>query len=62
MKITARKTHDFIELKVDDNEETVFKSDINDVEQHIYNLLEVATELASFTNKSLQDYIKQFEL
>lgn len=62
MKITARKTHAFIELKVDSVEETVFKSDINDVETHIYNLLYVANDLANFIDKSLQDYVNEMEL
>ena len=62
MKITTRTTHVFIELKVDEVEETVYVSHVSDIEAHIENLLQVADELASYTDKSLTDYIKQFGL
>lgn len=62
MKITTRTTKAFIELKVEEVEETVFASDLSDIEAHIENLLQVAGELAFYTNKSLTDYIKEFEL
>ena len=57
MKITSRKTHTFIELKVDEIETTVYKSNPKEVEDMIYNLLEIVNDLASYTDKSLKDYL-----
>lgn len=60
MKITSRKTHSFIELQVDETETTLFKSH-PEVEGMIYNLLEIANDLASYTDKSLKDYLTFFQ-
>lgn len=61
MIITARKTHAFTELKVDEIETTVFKSDEREIEETIFNLIEVINDIASMNDKSIHDYLKQFE-
>lgn len=61
MKITSRKTHSFIELKVDEIETTVYKSNPIEVKDMIYNLLEIADDLISYTDKSLKDYLTFFQ-
>jgi hypothetical protein len=51
MRLKSRVTHAFIEIKVDEIETTVFKSDKKDVEGMIDNLLDVANDLQRFTDK-----------
>ena len=60
MKITARKTHAFVEIKVDEIETTIFKSDdIEYIEKMIHNLLDVCNDLASFTNMSVKEFVEE---
>lgn len=59
MKLTARKTYSFIEIKTDQSEDTIFKSSQGEIEETIHNLISVAEDLASYTEKSLQDFIKE---
>jgi hypothetical protein len=59
MKLKARKTHSFVEIKVDEIETTIFKSDPKEIEQTIHNLLEVARTLASYTEKSISDFVTE---
>jgi hypothetical protein len=51
MRLKSRVTHAFIEIKVDEIETTVFKSDKKDVEGMIDNLLDVVNDLQRFTDK-----------
>jgi hypothetical protein len=55
MKLTARRTHAFIEIKVDEMETTVFGSSKKEIEDMISNLLDIADDLASYTDMSLKD-------
>ena len=59
MKLTARKTHAFVEIKVDEIETTVSKSDPKEVEEMIQNLLDVVNDLASYTDKSVKDFVEE---
>ncbi len=59
MKITARKTHAFMEIKVDEIETTIFGSSEKEINDMIYNLLDVANDLAGYTNKSVNQYIEE---
>lgn len=61
MKITSRKTHTFIELKLDEIETTVYKSNPKEVDDMIHNLLEIADDLVSYTDKSLKDYLTFYQ-
>lgn len=45
MKIKIRTTHDFIELKVDEIETTIFNSSKQEIESLIENLEETLLEL-----------------
>jgi hypothetical protein len=58
MKLTARTTHAFVEIKVDEIETTVFRSSPKEIEDMIQNLLDVAEDLASYTDMSLKDRIE----
>jgi hypothetical protein len=59
MKLTSRMTHAFIEIKTDERQATVFKSNPKEIEDMIYNLLDVVNDLASYTDKSVMDYVKE---
>jgi len=59
MKITSRKTHEFVEIKVDEIETTIFGSSEKEVEDMIYNLLDIANDLAGYTNKSVKEYVEE---
>jgi hypothetical protein len=59
MKLTSRMTHAFIEIKTDETQTTVFKSNPKEIEDMIYNLLDVVNGLASYTDKSVMDYVKE---
>jgi hypothetical protein len=52
-------THAFIEIKTDETQTTVFKSNPKEIEDMIYNLLDVVNGLASYTDKSVMDYVKE---
>jgi len=57
MILTHRKTHDFVDIKVDEIETTIFKSDKRDAENMIRNLLDVIDSLMDYTDKSIEDFI-----
>jgi len=57
MKLTYRKTHDFVDIKVDEIETTIFKSDMQEAERVIRNLLEVIDSLMDYTDKSISEFI-----
>ena len=57
MILTHRKTHDFVDIKVDEIETTIFKSDKKEAENMIRNLLDVIALLMDYTDKSIEDFI-----
>lgn len=60
MELKARKTHAFIEVKVDEVETTIFKSDQDGIADMIYNLLNVVNDLAEYTGKSVSEYVNEY--
>ena len=61
MILKQRLTHNFIEIKVDEIETTLFKSDKKDVEQMIYNLLDVVNDLARLIGKDFSSSMEDVE-
>ena len=61
MILKQRLTHNFIEIKVDEIETTLFKSDKKDVEQMIYNLLDVVDDLARLIDKDFSSSMEDIE-
>jgi len=59
MEIKVRRTHGFIELKVDEIETTIFKSDPKEIEDMIKHLLDVVDDLASYTDKSVKEFVEE---
>jgi len=60
MKITTRiSASGFIELKVDEIETTIFKSDENELENTIFNLLQVVEDLSSVAGKDFYFELKK---
>ena len=60
MKITTIKSHGFIEIIVDDSQETIFKSNPEEASELIENLLSVIDDLSKYTNKSVREYVDEF--
>lgn len=60
MELKTRTTHAFIEVKVDEVETTVFKSDQDGIADMIYNLLNVVNDLAGYTSKSVSEYVNEY--
>jgi hypothetical protein len=60
MEIKAKITPTFIEIKVDEIETTIFKSDKSEAENMIYNLLDIAYFLSAYTGKSVKEYAIEF--
>ena len=58
MKLTTRKTHAFLEIKTDEIKTTVFKSSPEEIKDMIENLLDVVDDLASYTDKSVKQYVE----
>ena len=61
MELKHRLTHNFIEIKVDEIETTLFKSDKKNVEQMIYNLLDIVNDLAKLIDKDFSSQIDDIE-
>jgi uncharacterized lipoprotein YajG len=59
MEIKVRRTHTFVELKVDEIETTIFKSSQKEMEDMINHLLNVVNDLASYTDKSVQEFVEE---
>lgn len=57
MELKTRTTYAFIEIKVDEIETTVFKSNPEEIKQMINNLLDVVNDLASYTDKTVSEYV-----
>jgi len=60
MRLITRKTHNFVEIEVDEIETTIFKSERNELIDMIITLLETANDLASYTDKSLIECVKHY--
>ena len=59
MEIKVRRTHAFVELKVDEIETTIFKSSAKEMEDMINHLLNVVNDLASYTDKSVKEFVEE---
>jgi hypothetical protein len=59
MEIKVRRTHAFVELQVDEIETTIFKSSPKEMEDMINHLLNVVNDLASYTDKSVQEFVQE---
>lgn len=59
MQLKTRLTHAFCEIKCDELEDTLFKTDQEAIEAMIHNLLDVANDLARFTNKTVSDFVEE---
>ena len=56
MELKSRKTHYFTEIKVDEIEDIIFKTDKARAEKMIRNLLSVIEDLIDYTDKSIEDF------
>jgi len=62
MKITTRiSASGFIELKVDEIETTIFKTDVDEAKQTISNLIDVINDLSDIANLDIYFKIKDNE-
>jgi hypothetical protein len=59
MVLKTRTTHAFVEIKVDEVETTIFKSNQEEIKQTINNLLDVVNDLASYTGKTVSEYVSE---
>ena len=59
MKLTSRFANAFLEIKVDEIQTTVFKSDKEELLDMIYNLLDIANDLARYTDKTVAEYVDE---
>lgn len=59
MKLTTRLTRNFAEIKVDEIDVTIFKDSDTELKATILNLLQVAHELTSYTDKSIHDFFSE---
>lgn len=59
MEFKTRTTHSFIEINVDEDETTLFRSHPNEIKQMINNLLDLLDDLASYTDKSVAEYVSE---
>lgn len=60
MKLTVRPTHDFVEIKVDEIETTIFKNHgKNEAEELVTNLLGVIDALTAITGKSVSQHVTE---
>ena len=53
MKLTTRMTHGFIEIKTNEIETTVFKSDQKEIYDTIQNLIDVIRDLLKYTDTGI---------
>lgn len=57
MELTERCTNDFIEIKVDELETTLFKCDKKKIQEFIQNLIHVADRCMDYTDETYKDYV-----
>lgn len=60
MELTTRMTTQFVEITVDEIKTTIFSSSGREIEDVIENLLDVVTDLSSYTNNSIYEYLERF--
>ena len=61
MKLTSRFASSFLEIKVDEIQTNIFKSDKKEILDMIYNLLDIANDLAGYTDKTVGEYVEEFK-
>ena len=59
MTITTRKTRYFIEIEVDETETTIFTKS-PEIELVIENMFDVVFDLSSYTDKNINDFLKEY--
>ena len=60
MILLSRATPNFIEIRAEKSEITIWKEDQSEINEAIIELLIVIDRLASYTDKSLNDYVEEF--
>jgi L-ribulose-5-phosphate 3-epimerase UlaE len=60
MKLKTNMTHNFIELSVDEIDETIFKGEF-EVDETIINLLDVIDDLMRYTDKNFNEELEQLK-
>jgi hypothetical protein len=64
MNITTRKSHKFVELTVETSNTTVttafYKGESKEIESIIADLLNAADDLATYTDKTVGEYIEEY--
>jgi hypothetical protein len=61
MILESRRTHNFVTIKTDEIETTIFKTDSKELEETINNLLDVIEDLTSYTDKTINDFVSERE-
>lgn len=61
MILESRRTHNFVTIKTDEIETTIFKSNEKEIEDTINNLLDVVEDLTGYTDKTINDFISERE-
>ena len=59
MEIRVRKTHNFVELRTDGNQDTIFKTDKKEALDTIHNLLDVIDSLIGYTDTDIVEILKK---
>ena len=62
MILSVRKTHAYIKIKAKEHEITIYKSHPSEVQQAIDNLLLVVQDLASYTDKTVSEHVKDLDI
>ena len=60
MKLTARVTWQLAEIKVDEIDTMLFKSNPEEVQEFIFMLISVAEDIATLTDKTLHDHMNDY--
>jgi hypothetical protein len=58
MKITSRLTHSYIDIRTDELKTSIFRDNKNEIDEMIYDLLNICDDLTKYTDKSITDYVK----
>ena len=61
MILESRRTHNFVTIKTDEIETTIFKTDNKEIEETINNLLDVIDDLTSYTDKTINEFVSERE-
>ena len=60
MILKSRLTRNFIEIKVDEIETTIFKKDKGEIEDTVRNLVNIIDDLARLSDTTFEEIIKQY--